>query len=175
MYIYTFVFEGQSELNKRLTLCVCTYTRAVMYLLLEVCSCGGGRGSHQVSLLSASMFGDTVSYWAYRLAGLDGQWAWGICLFLVVLVVGLQVQASLAFYIGSEDSNSSLCVCMTGTLSYPPNNFPNLLMFNVLKKCWTPVPGNCPILHSYLQRVRAPISVHHQILQWDTNVLGMAV
>lgn len=60
VYIHTFVFGGQSELNKRLTV----YVRmcAAYILITGVFMCVGARGSYQVSFLSASMFGDTVSY-----------------------------------------------------------------------------------------------------------------
>lgn len=61
VYICTFVFGGQSELNERLTVCVRTYA-AYILVITGVFMCVGARGSYQVSFLSASMFGDTVSY-----------------------------------------------------------------------------------------------------------------
>lgn len=81
---------------------------------------------------------------------------------LVVLVLGLQVQPVWLFV--SVLGIQTQVFVFAWQVLYPPNNFPNLLIFNVLRKCWTPVQGNGTILHSYLQWVRAPISLHHQIL-----------
>lgn len=43
VYIYTFVFGGQSELNKRLTLCVCAYARAAYVLVIRGVFMGAGQ------------------------------------------------------------------------------------------------------------------------------------
>lgn len=138
VYIYTFVFGGQSELNKCLTVCVCA---AYVLVITGVFMCVGAKGVFPLCLY--------VWRHGLLLSLSFGQARWPMSIrylpitLLVVLVPGLQVKASLGFYISSGDSNSGLCVCMTGTLSTKPFSQPPYLMFwgsaELLSKATAPI------------------------------------
>lgn len=92
VYICTFVFGGQSELNKRLTLCV---RMCAAYILMHRCVhvCGGQREL-------SGVFPLCLYVWRHGLllSLLIGQAGWPMSIrylpttLLVVLVLGLQVQ-----------------------------------------------------------------------------------